>query len=98
MQAFNHLSERRMLRHRHKLIRFRTSSMNQLHALAIGQGLCRKKGLWTKVGRKELEGLVLNPWASLRRQELLQWFDQLDPSEEHFWRAARGDPAPGSRN
>jgi transposase len=70
---------RQMLRHRHKLIRFRTSVMNQLHALAMGQGLCRRKKLWAKVGRMELEGLVLDPWASLRRQELLRLLDQLDP-------------------
>src|SRR5215469_13907735 len=70
---------RQMLRHRHKLVRFRTSVMNQLHALAMGQGLCRRKKLWAKVGRKELEGLVLDPWASLRRKELLQLLDQLDP-------------------
>jgi transposase len=70
---------RQILRHRHKLVRFCTSVMNQLHALAIGQGLCRKKKLWTKVGRKELEGLLLDPWARLRREELLQLLDQLDP-------------------
>ena len=69
---------RQMLRHRHKLVRFRTSVMNQLHALAMGQGLCRRKKLWAKVGRKELEGLVLDPWASLRRK-VLQLLDQLDP-------------------
>src|SRR5215475_13846667 len=45
---------RQLLRHRHKLVRFRTSVMNQLHALAIGQGLCRKQKLWSKVGRREL--------------------------------------------
>jgi transposase len=44
---------RQMLRHRHKLVRFHTSVMNQLHGLAMGQGLCRRKKLWTKVGRKE---------------------------------------------
>jgi transposase len=70
---------RQMLRDRHKLIRFRTSVMNQLHAFAMGQGLCRRKKLWAKVGRKELEGLVLDPWARLRREELLQLLDQLDP-------------------
>ena len=68
-----------MLRHRHKLVRFRTSVMNQLHALAMGQGLCRRKKLWAKVGRRELQGLPLDPWASLRREELLQLLDQLDP-------------------
>ena len=55
---------RQMLRHRHKLVGFRTSAMNQLHALAMGQGLCRKKKLWTIAGRKELEALNLDPWAS----------------------------------
>jgi hypothetical protein len=34
---------RQMLRHRHKLVRFRTSVMNQLHALAMGQGLAGGK-------------------------------------------------------
>jgi transposase len=70
---------RQLLRHRHKLVRFRTSVMNQLHGLAISQGLCRKSRLWSKVGRRELEALVLDPWASRRRQELLQLLDQLNP-------------------
>jgi len=50
---------RQMLRHRDKLVRIRTSVQNQLHALAMSQGLCRKAKLWTKAGRKELEGLPL---------------------------------------
>jgi transposase len=57
----------------------RTSVMNQLHALAIGQGLCRKQKLWSKVGRLELEALVLDRWASRRRHELLELLDQLNP-------------------
>ena len=70
---------RQLVRHRHKLVRVRTSVMNQLHALAIGQGLCRKQKLWSKVGRLELEGLLLDPWAHRRRQELLELLDQLNP-------------------
>jgi transposase len=31
------------------------------------------------VGRQELESLVLDPWASRRREDLLQLLDQLDP-------------------
>ena len=31
------------------------------------------------MGRKELEALVLDPWANRRRQELLQLLDQLNP-------------------
>ena len=70
---------RQLLRHRHKLVGYRTSVMNQLHALAISQGLCRKRKLWSWVGRRELEALALDPWASRRRQELLQLLDQLNP-------------------
>lgn len=70
---------RQMVRHRHKLVRFRTSVMNQLHALAMSQGLCRKSKLWTTEGRRMLERLALDPWASRRRRELLQLFDQLGP-------------------
>jgi transposase len=63
---------RQMLRHQHKLVRFRTSVQNQLHGLAMSQGLCRRAKLWTKAGRKELENLPLDPWASRRRTELLK--------------------------
>ena len=70
---------RQLLRHRHKLVCYRTSVMNQLHGLAMSQRLCRKRKLWSQVGRKELEDLALDPWASRRRQELLQLLDQLNP-------------------
>ncbi|HEV3481977.1 MAG TPA: IS110 family transposase [Candidatus Acidoferrales bacterium] len=70
---------RHLLRHRHKLVRYRTSVMNQLHGLAMSQGLCRKTKLWSRRGRQELEALVLDPWASRRRQELLRLLDQLNP-------------------
>ena len=63
---------RQLLQHRVRLVRFRTSVMNQLHALAMGQGLCRRKKLWTTVGRRELEGLPFGPWANRRKQELLE--------------------------
>ena len=39
----------------------RTMLRNQLHALAMSQGLCRKKKLFTKKGRAELAGLALGP-------------------------------------
>jgi len=87
---------RQMLRHRHKLVRFRTSVKNQLHALAMTQGLCRRKKLWGRVGRKELESLVLDPWASRRREDLLKLLDQLDPwidsLDEAVIQAANGSP------
>ncbi len=71
---------RQLLRHRHKLVCMRTSVFNQLHAMAMGQGLCRKKKLFTAKGRQELQSLSLGPWASRRREELLRILDQLNPS------------------
>ena len=68
---------RQLLWHRHKLVCLRTLLGNQLHALALSEGLCRKKKLFTKKGRGELAGLSLGPWASRRRAELLQLLEQL---------------------
>jgi transposase len=68
---------RQLLWHRHKLVCLRTLLGNQLHALALSEGLCRKKKLFTQKGRGELAALALGPWASRRRAELLQLLDQL---------------------
>jgi transposase len=55
-----------------------------LHALAMGEGLCRKKKLWTERGRQELEALRLGEWAGRRRQELLELLDRFDHSVEEL--------------
>jgi transposase len=78
---------RQLLWHRHKLVRLRTMLGNQLHFLAMSQGLCRKKKLFTKKGRNELLGLSLGPWASRRREELLKLLDQVEPSIAELDRA-----------
>jgi transposase len=70
---------RQLLWHRHKLVCMRTMLGNQLHALALSEGLRRKKKLFTKQGRVELQNLGLAPWASRRREELLKLLDQLEP-------------------
>jgi transposase len=75
---------RQLVWHRQKLVWMRTAVGNQLHALAMGEGVCRKKKLFTKKGRAELEGLQLDPWASRRRQELLRMLDQMDASRKEF--------------
>src|SRR5271169_1700366 len=69
---------RQLLWHRHKLVCMRTMLGNQLHALAMSMGLCRKKALFTKKGRLELLCLQLAPWASRRREELLKLLDQIE--------------------
>ena len=71
---------RQLVWHRQKLVWMRNAVGNQLHALALGEGVCRKKKLFTKKGRAELESLALGPWASHRRQELLKMLNQLDES------------------
>src|SRR5450755_4129722 len=71
---------RQLVWHRQKLVWMRGAVKNQLHALAMGEGVCRKKKLFTAKGRKELEGLTLGPWASYRRQELRRMFDELQNS------------------
>ena len=71
---------RQLLLHRAKLVRVRTQVKNQLQALALNQGVQRKRKLWSAVGRKQLENLVLLPWASRRRAELLKLLDELAES------------------
>ena len=78
---------RQLLVHRLKQVRARTQVKNQLHALAISQGVCRKRKLWSVKGRKELESLALLPWAARRRQELLETLDRLDAQIRELDRA-----------
>ena len=55
---------RQLLLHRGKLVRMRTQVKNQLQALALNQGVQRKRKLWSAVGRKQLENLPLLPWPA----------------------------------
>jgi transposase len=68
-------------------VRTRTQVKNQLHYLAISQGLCRQRQLWSAKGRKELESLALLPWAARRRKELLESLDRLDEQVRELDRA-----------
>jgi transposase len=71
---------RQLLWHRHRLVQMRTRIMNQLHALAMNEGYCWKKKLFSEKGRVVLEKLSLAPWASRRRQELLELLDRINPT------------------
>jgi len=48
---------RQLLVHRHKQVQARTRTKNQLQALAMSQGVQKKRKLWTAAGRAELESL-----------------------------------------
>ena len=79
---------RQLLWHRHRLVQMRTRIMNQLHALAMNEGYCWKKKLFSEKGRAQLEKLALAPWASRRWQELLELLDRMDPIIDELTAAA----------
>jgi hypothetical protein len=51
--------------------------LNQLQAVALNEGLLCKKRLWREHGREQLESFQLAPWASRRRNDLLELLDRL---------------------
>ena len=68
---------RQLLVHRHQQVQARTRVKNQLQAMALSQGVQRKRKLWTQAGRAELEKLELLPYAADRRRQLLATLEQL---------------------
>jgi transposase len=78
---------RQLLWHRHRMVQMRTRIMNQLQALAMNEGQRRKKKLWSEQGRAQLEKLPLAPWASRRRNGLLELLDRMNPTIEELTRA-----------
>src|SRR5437870_4919290 len=60
-----------LLWHRHRLVQMRTRILNQLQAVAMNEGIQRRGGLRSEQGRKRLEQLPLAPWATRRREDLL---------------------------
>lgn len=69
---------RQLLVHRHKQVQARTRVKNQLQAMALSQGVQKKRKLWTEAGRPELEKLELLPYAAQRRKRLLAALDGLE--------------------
>jgi transposase len=82
---------RQLLWHRHRLVQMRTRVMNQLHVVALNEGLRRKKALWRPAGRQELESFALARWGSRRRQDLLDLLDQLTPKILELTRALEAE-------
>jgi transposase len=79
---------RQLLWHRHRLVQMRTRIMNQLQAIAMNEGKRKRTRLWSEQGRAELAKLALAPWASRRRQELLELLDRIDPVIKELTKAA----------
>ena len=66
--------------HQCSMVQARTRIMNQLQAVALNEGLRCKKRLWREHGREQLESFRLAPWASRRRQDLLELLNRLNPT------------------
>src|SRR5262249_39073417 len=75
---------RQLLWHRHRLVQMRTGVMNHLQAIALNEGVRRRKGLWSQRGREQLESLTLANWATRRRRDLLDLLDRLNPRIEEL--------------
>lgn len=69
---------RQLILHRHKQVQMRTKIKNQLHALAINQGLRLRHRLWSSAGREQLEALPMLPYTAQRREQLLQLLDEME--------------------
>src|SRR5438046_8361319 len=81
---------RPLLWHRHRLVQMRTRVMNQLHVIALNEGLRLKKALWRPAGRAQLESLERACWSRRRRQDLLEILDQLTRKIQELTRTLEG--------
>jgi transposase len=90
---------RQLLMHRHGLVRMRTQVKNQLHAIALNQGMQKKRKLWTEAGRQQLEKLALRPYAAQRRAESLRRLDYLEEQIRELTKTvmAEAEKRPGAR-
>jgi transposase len=69
---------RQLIVHRHKRVEMRTRVKNQLHALALNQGLRLRWRLWSEKGLEQLRALALLPYAASRRTDLLQQLQEMN--------------------
>jgi transposase len=80
---------RQLIVHRHKRVQMQTRVKNQLHALAISQGLRLRWQLWSREGRQQLEALPLLPYAAARRADLLKQLEEMEAQIERLDKAVR---------
>jgi len=71
---------RQLLWHRHRLVQMRTRIMNQLQALAMNEARAGRKDCGANRDDSQLEKIPLAPWASRRRQDLLELLDRMNPT------------------
>jgi transposase len=84
---------RQLIAHRHKRVEMRTRVKNQLHALALNQGLRLRWKLWTEKGLEQLRALPLLPYAAARRADLLRQLEEMDAEIARLDEAVRKEAA-----
>jgi transposase len=88
---------RQLVLHRHHVVQLRTRVKNQLQSLAMSEGVQRGRRLWSAKGHEQLRQLDLLPWASCRRDDLLEILEQFDTRlidlDDAVRHQAEADPA-----
>lgn len=80
---------RQLIVHRHKRVQMRTRVKNQLHALALNQGLRLRWKLWSEAGLEQLRSIPLLPYAAARRADLLRQLEEMDVEVERLDKMVR---------
>lgn len=75
---------RQLIVHRNKRVQMCTRVKNQLHALALNQGLRLRWKLWSREGLEQLRTLPLLPHAAARRADLLHQLEEMNAEIEHL--------------
>jgi hypothetical protein len=88
---------RQLLWHHHRMVQMRTRLMNQLQAIALNEGVRRKKRLWREAGRKQVESFALAPWASRRRPDLLDMLNRITPLTAELTQAVEQEASKEAR-
>src|SRR5262245_821850 len=87
---------RALVAHRVRLVRMRTMVKNGLQAIALNQRLALRSALWTQRGLAQLQGLILRPHTTRRRDdglELLAWLTtRIDSLDGQIAAAVAADP------
>jgi transposase len=68
---------RTLLRDRHQWVKMRTRLQHTLQSIALNHALRKGHALWSAVGQSALEALLLPPYTSQRRNELVGLYAQL---------------------
>src|SRR5258706_9199010 len=66
---------RQLLVHRHKQVQARTRVKNQLQAMALSQGVQKKRKLWSEAGRGGVEEVGVLPLAAGRGEQTLAFLE-----------------------